>query len=135
VAREQQVANSKSTPSTFTVYAAAAAALVGGIGVGFAGVMVAAPQAERTKTALELRVESAREIKQALAQPIPVPEPLPPISSKTNKPAVKVAEAKPEPPTKPKRSRVARQARAAFASMQFEQRPFFGFMAFGPGMR
>ena len=128
------MARSANTKSALTIYAAVAAALIGGIGVGFAAVMLTAPQAERTKTALELRVESAREIKQALAQPIPAPEPLPPISSKVNKPVVKIAEAKPEPP-KPSRPKVRRQARAAFASMDFGPRPFFGFMSFGPGRR
>lgn len=119
--------------SAFALYAAIAAALVGGIGVGFATVMLATPQEVRAKTPLEVRVDSAREIRQILARPIPRPEPLPAISTKVNGPVAKVADAK--EPLKASRPKVRRQARAAFASMDFGPRPFFGFMAFGPGRR
>jgi hypothetical protein len=128
------VASPTKAKSAVALYAAIAAALVGGIGVGFATVMLATPQEVRAKTPLEVRVDSAREIRQILARPIPRPEPLPAISTKVNGPVAKVADAKVEPP-KRSRPRVRRQAREAFASMDFGPRPFFGFMAFGPGRR
>ena len=95
----------------------------------------ATQQTAKAKSPLEVHFASAREIREALARPIPGPEPLPPISSKVNKPTVKVAEAKAEPPPKPKRSES--RGSEAFASIEpFQQQPpFFQFMAFGPARR
>lgn len=70
---------------------------------------------EREKTQLDLRVESAREIREALAKPIPLPEPLPPMAAKFERATPTVAAVAPKRPT------VLRQARAAFASMRLEQ--------------
>ena len=39
-------------------------------------------RAEREKTVLNGRIESAREIRRALARPVPPPDPLPPITAK-----------------------------------------------------
>lgn len=134
------MAQPKNNATAFGIYIAVAIALVAGIGVAMAALVVSSAgiqQTAKTKSPLELQVANAREIREALARPIPGPEPLPPISSKVNKPTVKVAEIKPEPPSKPKRPRVVRQAGEAFASIEpFQQQPpFFQFMAFGPGRR
>jgi hypothetical protein len=84
-----------------------------------------------------VQLESAREIRQALARPIPQPERLAPI---TAKPA-KVAAAR-TTPKKHNSDAAMRQSRQAFASFdqpgqrrQSETQGFFGFLAFGPGGR
>jgi hypothetical protein len=135
------VVKPKSTATALSIYIAVAIALLAGIGVAMAALVASSAgiqQTAKAKSPLEVQVASAREIREALARPIPGPEPLPPISSKVNKPTMKVAEAKTEPSPKPKRPRVMRQARQAFASIEpFQQQPppFFQFLAFGLGRR
>ena len=134
------MAKPKDTATAFAIHTAVAIALFAGIGFTISALVASSAGTQQTakaKSPLEVQVASAREIREALARPMPGPEPLPPISSKVNKPTVKVAEAKAEPPPKPKRSRIARQAREAFASIEpFQQQPpFFQFVAFGPARR
>lgn len=131
----------KNPATALSIYIAVAIALLAGIGVAIATIVASSAgiqqQTAKPKSPLEVQVASAREIREALARPIAGPEPLQPISSKV-KPPVKVAEAKAEPPPKPKRlPRVMRQARQAFAGIgPFQQEPpFFQFMAFGAGGR
>jgi hypothetical protein len=70
------------------------------MGVGFATVMVTtSQQTVRAKTPLEVRVDSAREIRQILARPIPGPEPLPAISTKVSGPIPKSRKPRSSPPS------------------------------------
>jgi hypothetical protein len=135
----------ESTVAQSTGTALIAYCLVGGIalgGLGGAATVLGKATSDsqsqaKTKTVLEVQVESAREIREALARPVAGPEPLPPISSKLSKPETKIAEAKVDPQPKPKRPKVqvVRQAREVFASIEPppQPQPFFQFMAFGPG--
>ena len=56
------------------------------IGLGLTAVVKAASalsqQTQRERTLLDLRMESSREIRQALAKPLPHSEPLPPITAR-----------------------------------------------------
>lgn len=58
------------------------AALVAVIAVGLAQALIDDPAGKAAKTKLDERIESAREIRKALATPIPPPEPLQPITAK-----------------------------------------------------
>lgn len=124
--------------STLFVYLAVVATLLGGIGAALMVVAKSAVVTQQTaqdKSPLQVRLESAREIREALAKPVPAPQPLPPITAKLSKPLTKVAAAKPEP-VKQSRPKVVTQAREVFASFEpSAPQRFFGFMAFGPGMR
>jgi hypothetical protein len=129
----------RSSVAVLGVYLTVVAALVGSIGVALAlvGGSVVSDQSPRVKSPFEIQLESAREIRQALAKPIPQPERLTPM---TAKPA-KVASAR----TAPKKHNAGvamRQSRQAFANIDRPSQPqqsqpqgFFGFLAFGPGGR
>lgn len=56
------------------------------VGLGLTAVVKAASalsqQTQRERTLLDLRMESSREIRQALAKPLPHSEPLPPITAR-----------------------------------------------------
>ena len=125
--------NNRSSVTVVSVYAGVVAALVGCLGIALAVVGTAAVSepTPRAKTAFETKLDTAREIREALARPIPQPERLAPITSKP----VRVATAKPAP-RKPN-PEVARQARQAFASIEEAKPPqtFFGFMSFGPSAK
>jgi hypothetical protein len=126
--------DNRSSVIVIGVYAGVIAALVCSIGIALAIVSgsIVSEQVPHAKTAFETQLESAREIRQALAKPIPQPERLAPITAKP----VKIATAKPAP-RKQNPEAGMRQARQAFASIE-EPRPaqtFFGFMSFGPGGR
>jgi len=131
----------KDTIRALAIYASVAGVLVGAIGAGAVAIATHAPdkqQAAQERSPLQARLDSAREIKEALARPIPAPEPLGPISSKL-KPQpqplqAKVAEAKLQQP-KPKPRRVVPQVREVFASFEPQPEPFFQLFAFGPGRR
>jgi hypothetical protein len=69
-------------------------------------------QAEREKTLLDLRVESSREIRQALAKPIPPPEPLPPLTARAAQALGGALAAKPQ-------RKLGKEARDAFASSEW----------------
>jgi len=126
--------DNRSSVTVVGVYAAVVAALVCSIGIALAIVSgsIVSEQAPRPKTAFEIQLENARDIRQALAKPIPQPERQAPI---TAKPA-KIATAKPAP-KKPNPEVGMRQARQAFASIEDRRSPqtFFGLMSFGPGGR
>ena len=129
----------RSSVAVLSVYLAVMAALVGSIGVALAllGGSVVSEQSPRAKSSFEIQLESAREIRQALAKPIPQPERLTPM---TAKPA-KVASAR-TAPKKHNSDAAMRQSRQAFANIDQSGQPrqsppqgFFGFLAFGPGGR
>ena len=63
---------------------------------------------DREKTVLDQRIESAREVRRALAKRIPPPAPLPPITAKLERPVQTAAAKNP---------RISTEARDAFASM------------------
>jgi hypothetical protein len=121
------------TLSSVLVYASVVAVLFGGVICALAAMMAFAAgldqHAERTKSPLELRIESAREVRTALSKPIPASQPLPPITAKLEKPVAKVAAARPA-----SRRTAMRQARQLFANVDPSPPPppFFSFMAFGP---
>ena len=129
----------RSSVAVLSVYLAVMAGLAGSIGVALAmlGGSVVSQPTPRAKSSFETQLESAREIRQALAKPIPQPERLTPM---TAKPA-KVASVR----TAPKRHNsdaAMRQSRQAFANIDRPGRPqqsepqcFFGFLSFGPGGR
>jgi hypothetical protein len=76
--------DNRSSVTVVGVYAAVVAALVCSIGIALAiisGSMVS-ERAPRAKTAFEMQLENARDIRQALAKPIPQPERLAPITAK-----------------------------------------------------
>jgi hypothetical protein len=124
----------------FVAYCLVGGLAVGGIGGAAAVFVKARPDpatATKAKTVLELQVESARQIRTALARPVPQPEPLMPISSKINKPESRVVELASQPAQKQKPRllpRRVRHAREAFASIETYQqpRPFSQLFAFGP---
>jgi hypothetical protein len=103
----------------FLAYCGVAAALLICSGLSLAFVINAGASLSRTaeieKTLLDTRVESSREIRQALLKPIPRPEPLGPITAKLARSieATKLA-AKPKLP---------KQARDAFASTELPAVP------------
>ena len=127
--------NNRSSVSSLVMYVAVAGTLLGGIGVALTVVTssVASQQsATRVKTPFEIQLDSAREVREALAKPIPAPQPLPQITAKLEKPIAKV-EARSVPPKR--NTEVAmRELRQAFASIDPPAAPqsFFEFMAFGP---
>jgi len=124
----------KNAAAAVALYAAVAVALVSAIGVGAAVLAAHVPVIEpvkQDKSPLQARLDSAREVKEALAKPVPPPEPLGPISSKLKPPSVaKVAEVKTE--LKPKARRAVPQGREAFARFEPLPEPFFQLFAFGP---
>ena len=128
--------NNRSSVSSLVMYVAVAATLVSGIGVALTVVTssVASQHAvARVKTPFEIQLDSAREVREALARPIPAPQPLPQITAKLEKPITKVAAR--SVPLKRTNTEVAmRESRQAFASIDPPAPPqsFFEFMAFGP---
>jgi hypothetical protein len=127
--------NNRSSVSSLVMYVAVAATLVGGIGIALTVVTssVASQQVVASaKTPFEIQLDSAREVREALAKPIPAPQPLPRITAKLEKPVAKVV-ARSVPPKR--NTEVAmRESRQAFASIEPPAPPqsFFEFMAFGP---
>ena len=127
--------NNRSSVSSLVMYVAVAGTLLGGIGVALTMVTtsVASQQSvTHVKTPFEIQLDSAREVRDALAKPIPTPQPLPQITAKPEKPIAKVA-ARSVPPKR--NTEVAmRESRQAFASIDSPAAPqsFFEFMAFGP---
>jgi len=128
--------SSRSSALTVVMYVAVAATLVGGTGVALTAVTISVMSEQsvaRAKTPFEIQLDSAREVGEALAKPIPAPEPLPKITAKLEKPLVKVAATRSAPPKR--NTEVAmRESRRAFASIEPSAPPqsFFEFMAFGP---
>jgi hypothetical protein len=100
--------------SAFGIYIAVIALLLGGLGVGLVTVVNGAAglsQApERDSSVLAQRVQDARDIRAALARPVPHPEPLPPITARPAH-AVSAMTA-----SRPARRVLSQQARDAFAS-------------------
>jgi hypothetical protein len=88
------------------------------VGLGLTAVVKAASalsqQTQRERTLLDLRMESSREIRQALAKPLPHSEPLPPITARLRH-AVGSAVAS----INPDRRKLMDEARGAFASPQW----------------
>jgi len=128
--------SSRSSVLSLSVYVAVAATLVGGIGIALTAVTISVTSEEsvaRAKTPFEIQLDSAREVREALAKPIPAPEPLPKITAKLEKPLAKVVATRSAPPKR--NTEVAmRESRRAFASIEPSAPPqsFFEFMAFGP---
>ena len=125
--------NQKHPLAALAVYGVVAFTLMGGIGLGVAAIattaVVSSPSVQ-DKTALQLRIESAREVREALAKPVPAPAPLPPITAKLERPVPKVA-ARPAPQRNPEYA--MRQARQAFASIDGpppQPQSFFSFLGF-----
>src|SRR4029078_6124671 len=83
---EPFMSEARNWSKAFLTYCGVAAALVSCSGLSLAVVINAgaglSQTAEIEKTLLDTRVESSREIRQALAKPIPRPEPLGPITAK-----------------------------------------------------
>jgi hypothetical protein len=69
-------------PVTVFLCAFLGAALLAVITVGLARALVDDPAGKAAKTKLDERIETAREIRNALSTPIPAPEPLQPITAK-----------------------------------------------------
>ena len=125
--------SSRSSVLSLSVYVAVAATLVGGTGVALTAVTISVTSEQsvaRAKTPFEIQLDSAREVREALAKPIPAPEPLPKITAKLEKP---IAASRPLPP-KRNTEFAMRESRQAFASIDSPAAPqsFFEFMAFGP---
>ena len=127
--------NHRSPISNLAIYAAVLSTQLGGLGVSLVILSAAILSQEtqvRAKTPFEIQLESAREIRQALAKPILGPPPPPPITGKLEKPVPKLAAVR---PTSPKRNREAamREARQVFASMSPSPpaQSYLGFMPLG----
>ena len=125
--------NNRSSVLSVVMYLAVAATFVGGIGVALTAVassVVSQQSVARAKTPFEIQLDSAREVREALAKPIPAPQPLPRITAKLEKP---IAASRPLPP-KRKTEFAMRESRQAFASIEppAPLQSFFEFMAFGP---
>jgi hypothetical protein len=123
--------SSKHPLAALAVYIAVLLTLLGGIGIALATVVRstgAATASPQEKTALQVQVESAREVREALARPIAGPTPLGPITAKLAKPPAKVA-ALPTP--KRNTEQAMRRGREAFASIDAPPTDsFFGFLGF-----
>ncbi|MBX9823675.1 MAG: hypothetical protein K2Y27_01650 [Xanthobacteraceae bacterium] len=70
------------TPVVVILGAFLGAALLAMVAVGLARALVDDPAGKAAKTKLDERIETARQIRRALATPIPPPEPLQPITAK-----------------------------------------------------
>ena len=124
--------NNRSSVLSVVMYLAVAATLVGGIGVALTAVtssVVSQQSVARGKTPFEIQLDSAREVREALAKPIPASQPLPRITAKLEKP---IAASRPLPP-KRNTDFAMRELRQAFASIEppAPLQSFFEFMAFG----
>ena len=127
--------NNRSSVLSVVMYLAVAATLVGGMGIALTAVassVVSQQSVARAKTPFEIQLDSAREVRAALAKPIPAPQPLPQITAKLERPIAKVG-ARSVPP-KRNTELAMRESRQAFASIDPPAAPqsFFEFMAFGP---
>ena len=102
------------------MYSAAVVALIfcAGIGLMFVASASIAPsqKTESEKTILEQRIESAREVRAALAKGVAKPEPLAPITAKLARDMKAMQTAA---TVKPERPKLSAQARNAFASSDF----------------
>src|SRR5215218_8060458 len=91
-----------SVPALLLIYAGLFGILALIIGYGFTKVTMASEEATRRaqqeKTLLNERIESAREIRRALARPVPPPDPLPPITAKLANPEKAKLAASGKPP-------------------------------------
>jgi hypothetical protein len=72
----------RSSPVTVLLRYFLGAAVLAVIVVGLAQALVDDPAGKAAKTKLDERIETAREIRKALATPIPPPEPLQPITAR-----------------------------------------------------
>jgi hypothetical protein len=90
------------------------AAVVAVITVGLARALVDDPAGKAAKTKLDERIETAREIRKALATPIPPPEPLQPITAKP----LRVPNAKAAQDDESRTPALSRSARDAMAREQ-----------------
>jgi hypothetical protein len=90
------------------------AALLAVIAVGLARALVDDPAGRAAKTKLDERIETAREIRRALATPIPPPEPLQPITAKP----LRAPKAKAVEDDESKTPALSRSARDAMAREQ-----------------
>jgi hypothetical protein len=110
--------NDRGIPSLLAIYFGIIGTLVAGAGLGLTKIVDAstgmALHSEREKSLLDERLATTRNIKQALAKPVPRPEPLAPITAKPEYAASKMAAA----PT-PARPRLSAEARDAMASVDF----------------
>jgi hypothetical protein len=84
------------------------------IAVGLARALVDDPDGKVAKTKLDERIETARQIRKALATPIPPPEPLQPITAKP----LRAQKAKPGEGDEFRTSTLSRSARDAMAREQ-----------------
>lgn len=84
-----QRAGFRRRPSKLIPYIGVVGFALAGIAFGLTAVMKAAPgtapQTQRERTLLDVRVESAREIRRALAKPVPHPAPLPPVTTRVTR--------------------------------------------------
>ena len=108
----------RGVPFALAVYFAAIGTLLTCAGVGIGQVVKASAglsqqAGERDKTLVELRAESAREIRHALAKPLPRPEPLSPITARVAHVAGSVVVA-----SRTDRQKLMDQARDAFAGVE-----------------
>jgi len=75
--------------SKLILYIGVVVLALAGIAFGLTAVVKAATgtlqQTQRERTLLDVRVESAREIRQALAKPVPHPAPLPPVTTRATR--------------------------------------------------
>ena len=110
--------NDRGIPSLLAIYFGIIGILVAGAGLGLTKIVDAstgmARHSEREKPLLDERLATARNIKQALAKPVPRPEPLAPITAKPEHAASKVAAA-----PLPARHKLSAEARDAMASVDF----------------
>jgi hypothetical protein len=124
----------KNTAAGLAIYVAVAVLLLGGIGVSLAALVNTAITAEpsvRAKSPLDARIESAQEVRLALAKPIPGPDPLPPITAKVKRPASRVAARR---ASRPNQELAMERAHQVFARMENSQpapATFFGLLSFG----
>lgn len=100
----------------FALYLAAVAAvfcLLGIVGaVALNGAPNLLPQENRETSAMEIQLQTARDIRAALSRPIAAPRPLPPITAKLANPHPSVAQIKPDTPEPKALSKTARNALA-----------------------
>jgi hypothetical protein len=110
----------RNVSAAVVMYSTAIVALIfcSGIGLMIVASASIAPnqKAEAEKTILEQRIESAREVRAALAKGVAKPEPLPPITAKLARDLKAVQSAATIMPERPK---LTAQARNAFASTDF----------------
>lgn len=117
---EQFMSEARKCSIAFLAYCGAAAVLVIASSLSLALVVSAgaglSQSAEAEKTLLDYRIESSREIRQALTKPIPRPGPLAPITAKLAR-SMDVTKARRMDATKvASKPKLSKQAKDAFAS-------------------